>query len=275
MTAPRDTARPSVLALRDARFAHRCLDSTGGHRHTVLDGAGLEVAPGERLALLGGNGSGKTTLLRLLVGLNQLDAGTLELDGERMRDRRADRTRLRESVQLVLQEPDDQLFATTVRADVSFGPVNLGLDRADVERRVAEALAALAIADLADRVPHHLSFGQRKRVAIAGALAMRPRVLLLDEPTAGLDPVACDDLLAALEAVRAAGTAVVMATHDVDLAWAWAREVAVLTAGHLSRGPAHDVLRDEVLLGAARLAVPWGARVSRRLKRTVLRPGEV
>ncbi|MCT1515107.1 energy-coupling factor ABC transporter ATP-binding protein [Dietzia cercidiphylli] len=265
----------TVLALRGARFSYRRLDAHGGHTHTVLDGADLTITAGARVALLGGNGSGKTTLMRLLVGLNRPDAGELELDGERVRDRRADRTRLRQSVQMVLQEPDDQIFATTVRADVSFGPVNLGLDRAEVARRVDEALAALAITDLADRVPHHLSFGQRKRVALAGALAMRPRVLLLDEPTAGLDPLSCEDLLAALESVRAAGAAILMATHDVDLAWAWADDAVVLSGGALVRGPVHRVLQDEGLLAAARLTTPWGAAVSRRLGRTVVRPGEV
>lgn len=265
----------TVLALRGARFSYRRLDAHGGHTHTVLDGADLTIPVGAKLALLGGNGSGKTTLMRLLVGLNRLEVGELELDGERVRDRRADRTRLRQSVQMVLQEPDDQIFATTVRADVSFGPVNLGLDRAEVARRVDQTLAALAITDLADRVPHHLSFGQRKRVALAGALAMRPRVLLLDEPTAGLDPISCGELLAALESLCIAGTAIVMATHDVDLAWAWADEAVVLSNGTLTRGPAHRLLADEELLAAARLTTPWGAAVSRHLARTVRRPGDV
>lgn len=265
----------TVLALRGAHFSYRCIDSAGGHTHRVLEGADLEIGAGQRIALLGGNGSGKTTLLRLLVALASPSSGTLELDGRPVRDRRADRTRLRESVQMVLQEPDDQLFATTVRADVSFGPVNLGLDDDEVRRRVEEAMAAVGVTDLADRVPHHLSFGQRKRVALAGALAMRPRVLLLDEPTAGLDPLAVDALLTALDGLNRAGTAIVMATHDVDLAWAWADEALILAGGALTRGSAHHVLRDGPLLASARLADPWGAAVSRRLNRTVLRPGEV
>ena len=265
----------TILALHGGRFSYRRADTPGGRRHTVLDGVDLAVSAGARIALLGGNGSGKTTLMRLLVGLAPLEAGVMELDGVRVRDRRADRNRLRESVQMVLQEPDDQIFATSVRADVSFGPVNLGLGPDEVARRVDEALESLAITDLADRVPHHLSFGQRKRVALAGALAMRPRVLLLDEPTAGLDPLACDDLVAALDALHETGTAIVMATHDVDLAWAWAAEAVVLSGGRLTRGPAHDVLRDRELLATARLNPPWGAAVSHRLGRIVLHPGEV
>lgn len=265
----------TILALRGARFGYRRLDAADDHPHTVFDGADLTISAGAKMALLGGNGSGKTTLMRLLVGLNRLEAGDLELDGEQVRDRRADRTRLRQSVQMVLQEPDDQIFATTVRADVSFGPVNLGLDRGEVAHRVDETLAALGITDLADRVPHHLSFGQRKKVALAGALAMRPRVLLLDEPSAGLDPISCSELLAALEGLCSAGTAILMATHDVDLAWAWAEEAVVLSNGTLTRGPAHRLLHDEKLLAAARLTTPWGAAVSRHLARTVRQPGDV
>lgn len=265
----------TVLEMRGGRFTYRRLDAEGGRSHTVIDGADLTIPEGARMVLLGGNGSGKTTLMRLLVGLNRLDAGVLELDGERIGDRRGDRVRLRQSVQMVLQEPDDQIFATTVRADVSFGPVNLGLERSEVVRRVGDALSALGITDLANSVPHHLSFGQRKRVALAGAMAMLPRVLLLDEPTAGLDPAACEGLLAALEGLRASGTAIVMATHDVDLAWAWADEAVVLVGGRVIRGPSRDVLRDRALLSAARLTTSWGAAASDRLGRIVLRPDEL
>lgn len=265
----------TVLALRGARFGYRRLDSSGSHIQTVFDGVDLEIGSGEKLALLGGNGSGKTTLMRLLVGLNRLHSGVVELDGDQVRDRRADRARVRQSVQMVLQEPDDQIFATTVRADVSFGPVNLGLEHAEVTERVDDALAALGITDLADRVPHHLSFGQRKKVTLAGAVAMRPRILLLDEPTAGLDPVSCDELLAVLDGLQRAGTAILLATHDVDLAWSWADEAVVLSGGSLTRGPAHRLLDDEDLLASARLTTPWGAAVSRHLSRTVRLPSDV
>ena len=134
---------------------------------------------------------------------------------------------------------------------------------------------ALDIGDLADRTPNHLSFGQRKRVAIAGAVAMRPRVLLLDEATAGLDPKAVRDLLDTLTALSRAGTAVVLATHDVDVAWTWSQDTLVLSEHAVLRGPTHELLCDDALLADARLATPWGAAVSRRLNRTVLRPSDI
>lgn len=141
--------------------------------------------------------------------------------------------------------------------------------------RVDEAMAALGIGDLADRTPNHLSFGERKRVSIAGAVAMRPRVLLLDEATAGLDPQAVEELLDTLSALADAGTAVVLATHDVDVAWTWSRESLVLGDRTVRRGTTHELLCDDELLAGARLTIPWGAAVSRRLNRIVLRPDEV
>lgn len=241
----------------------------------VFDCVDLSLRPGQRVALLGANGSGKTTLLRILVGLTTPSAGTVRLDGTPLGRSRAERTRLRTRVQMVLQEPDDQIVGATVRADVSFGPANLGLDRAEVVSRVDEAMAALGIADLAERPPNHLSFGQRKRVAIAGAVAMRPGVLLLDEATAGLDPRAVADLLDTLTALSQAGTVVVLATHDVDIAWAWSAETLVLGGRSVRLGPTCELLTDDALLTSARLTMPWGAAVSRHLNRIVLRPSDI
>lgn len=264
----RDRTGTAVLELQDVVFRYP-------RGATVLDGVDLAVRPGERVALLGANGSGKTTLLRLLVGLGRPSSGRILLDGRPLGDDRRERTRLRTAVQLVLQEPDDQIVAATVRADVSFGPMNLGLDREEVVTRVDEAMAAMDITDLADRPPHHLSFGQRKRVAIAGAMAMRPEVLLLDEASAGLDPQAVRNLMDRLDGFADAGTAVVMATHDVDTAWSWATEALVLSGGTLHRGPIENVLADQALLSHAHLTMPWGAAVSRRLDRTVRHPSQV
>lgn len=189
----------------------------------------------------------------------------MTLDGKRVTYDRKGLTRLRTTVQLVVQDPDDQLFAASVAQDVSFGPLNLGLPDPDVRARVDEALAALDIAALADRPTHLLSYGQRKRTAIAGAVAMRPRVLILDEPTAGLDPDGQERLLATLGALRTGGTTVVMATHDVDLALRWADDTALLTPSGVHTGPAAEILARTDLLQQAGLRLPWGVAAAQVL----------
>ncbi|MDN5859043.1 MAG: ATP-binding cassette domain-containing protein [Pseudonocardia sp.] len=247
---------PPIIEARGLRYGY------DRGRPAVLDGADIGVRPGRRTAVLGPNGGGKTTLFRLLVGLIGPWSGQVLLDGRPVRRDRRGLTTLRQQVQLVLQDPDDQLFAADVAQDVSFGPLNLGLAPDEVTARVAAALAALEITELADRPTHLLSFGQRKRVAIAGAIAMRPRLLILDEPTAGLDPGGVEALLATLDALHRAGTTTIVAsTHDVDLAHRWADDIAVVAGGTVRLAPADDVLGDVELLRAAHLGPPWGPAV--------------
>jgi cobalt/nickel transport system ATP-binding protein len=238
----------------------------------VLDGASLNVPAGRRLAVLGANGSGKTTLLRCLSGALEPAAGAVTVDGVPLvRSRRGLRAH-RQEVQLVLQDPDDQLFSASVAQDVSFGPLNLGLDEEQVRERVAEALHLLAVDHLAGRPTHQLSYGERKRVAIAGAVAMRPCVLLLDEPTAGLDPSSVAEALAALTRLQEHDSTVVMSTHDVDLALRWADEVAVVVDRTVVQGRPEDVLGDDDLLARARLGRPWALTVGARLRDLGLLP---
>ncbi|MDQ4119613.1 MAG: energy-coupling factor ABC transporter ATP-binding protein [Actinomycetota bacterium] len=234
----------------------------------VLDGADIAVHAGRRIAVLGPNGGGKTTLFRLLVGLLAPAAGEVFLDGQPLQRSRRGLARLRRQVQLVGQDPDDQLFAADVTQDVSFGPLNLGLDPEQVRERVSTALAALDITELAARPTHLLSFGQRKRVTIAGAVAMRPRLLVLDEPTAGLDPAGVEALIETVGALHAAGTTIVLSTHDVDLAYRWADDVAVVADRRVHLAPAEQVLADADLLRAARLGPAWGPSVRRLLRET-------
>ncbi|MBO1030433.1 ATP-binding cassette domain-containing protein [Tessaracoccus sp. SD287] len=222
-------------------------------RPPVLDDASLIITRGRRLALLGANGSGKTTLLRCLSGALRPDTGRVLLDGVPLGQDRASLRQHRRMVQLVLQDPDDQLFSADVTQDISFGPLNLGLDQAEARARVQETLGLLGITHLADRPTHHLSYGERKRVAIAGAVAMHPRVLLLDEPTAGLDPIGVHDLLQTLAGLS---STVVLATHDVDLVFAWADEVAIVADHQVHQGTT-ALLTDTGLLAAARLRRPW------------------
>jgi cobalt/nickel transport system ATP-binding protein len=250
---------PPVLEAKGLRFGYE-------PGRPVLTGADLALHAGRRTAVLGPNGGGKTTLFRLLAGALVPDAGEVLLDGDPVRRTRRGRTALRTQVQVVLQDPDDQLFAATVAQDVSFGPVNLGLDDREVCARVDGALAALDLTGVADRPPHLLSFGQKKRVAIAGAVAMAPRLLVLDEPTAGLDPAGVEALLAILAALEAEGTTPVLSTHDVDLAHRWADDVAVVVDGRVRSGPADAVLGDPDLLRAARLGPAWAPAVHRLLR---------
>jgi cobalt/nickel transport system ATP-binding protein len=238
----------------------------------VLDGASLTVPAGRRLAVLGANGSGKTTLLRCLSGALRPIAGAVTVDGVPLEHSRRGLREHRQTVQLVLQDPDDQLFSASVAQDVSFGPVNLGLPEEEVRARVAEALHLLAVDGLAARPTHQLSYGERKRVAIAGAVAMRPCVLLLDEPTAGLDPSAVTEALAALTRLQAAESTIVMSTHDVDLALAWADEVAVVVDRRVVQGLPARVLADDDLLARARLGRPWALTVGARLRELGLLP---
>ncbi|MFC9913917.1 energy-coupling factor ABC transporter ATP-binding protein [Streptomyces sp. NPDC059862] len=252
-------SEPALVALRGASFAY-------DEGPVVLDGLDFAVPEGRALALLGRNGSGKTTLMRLLSGGLRPHSGQLTVEGRPVSYDRKGLTRLRTTVQLVVQDPDDQLFAASVAQDVSFGPLNLGLSDAEVRSRVAEALDALDIAGLADRPTHLLSYGQRKRTAIAGAVAMRPRVLILDEPTAGLDPDGQERLLATLDALRESGTTVVMATHDVDLALRWADDAALLTPSGVRTGPAPTALARTDLLRQAGLRLPWGVAAAELLR---------
>lgn len=231
----------------------------------VLRNAHLDVAGGTRVALLGANGSGKTTLLRILSAAIQPASGAVLLDERPVSYGRAGLRHHRQNVQLVLQDPDDQLFSADVRRDVSFGPLNLGLSPAETAERVSEALDLLGITDLGDRPVHQLSYGQRKRVAIAGAVAMRPCLLLLDEPTAGLDPVGVHEVFAALRRLEERSTTVVLATHDVDLALAWAHECAVVEGGRVVQGDPIDVLDRADLLERARLRRPWVLELAARL----------
>jgi cobalt/nickel transport system ATP-binding protein len=249
----------SLLAVRGLEYVY-----PGGV--VALRGLDLSIERGQKLAILGPNGSGKTTLLLHLNGTCKPTHGEIRLDGQpACYDHRA-LNQWRRRVGLVLQEPDDQLFAATVGQDVSFGPLNLGLSEAETAERVHEALIALRVAHLADRATHMLSFGQKKRVAIAGVLAMRPEVLVLDEPTAGLDPHGVNHLLGALQQLHEAGTTLVFSTHDVELAYAWTDRIALFHDGTvLCQGETAAVLGDREVLRQARLRPPLLLEVAEAL----------
>ena len=214
------------LLLEACALSHVYPDGSVG-----LDGCSLTIRSGSRNALLGSNGSGKTSLLQHFNALLRPTAGGVRFAGQPVDYSRGGLNALRRRVGLVFQNPDRQLFSASVIEDVSFGPLNLGLDEATVRRRVDEALAAVGMSELADKPVHHLSFGQKKRVCIAGVLAMQPEVLLLDEPMAGLDAAMQVELQALLDRLAGHGITIVLSTHDVDFAYRWADDIHLLAAG--------------------------------------------
>ena len=261
MDSPLDPEDRPAPVLRAEQLCYRY---SGGQE--ALCGVDLEVGHGRRIALVGANGAGKTTLLLHLNGTLKPTSGALYVDGEPVGYDRPWLKRLRETVGVVLQNPDDQLFAGAVYQDVSFGPLNLDLSEDEVRERVEQALEALDIADLRHRPTHMLSYGQKKRVAIAGAVAMRPRILVLDEPMAGLDPSGQWQLLGLLKRLNDDGTSLVIATHDMSFAYEWAQEVAILSGGIMvAQGPPRGVMNDPAELAHYGLRIPWIVEVSELL----------
>jgi cobalt/nickel transport system ATP-binding protein len=223
----------------------------------ALRGIDLTVREGRSLALLGPNGAGKSTLLLHLKGILQPAEGSVRLDGTEVTP--ATVKAARHTVGLVFQDPDDQLFMTTLYEDVAFGPLNSGLGHAEVDDRVHHALHQVGLADAASRPGHHLSYGQRKRAALATVLVMEPRVLVLDEPTANLDPRSKRQMVRLLASL---GTTALVATHDMDVAWELCADAAVIAGGTIvACGPREEILTDAGLLEAHGLEVPWAVRL--------------
>jgi len=226
----------------------------------------LDVRRGEFCGILGSNGSGKTTLLKLLDGMIKDFSGEVLLDGDDIR--RLSPRQIYSKVGLVFQNPDDQLFAHSVYEDVAFGPRNMGLDEQEVQRRVAEALEAVEMADLAAKDIHNLSYGQKKRVCIAGLLAMGHEILLLDEPTAGLDPMGEYRMMELLTRLnRESGVTIVMATHSVDLVPVFLNRLHILSRGKLARsGTPEEVFDNCDDLAGVKLRLPYIAELIHQLK---------
>jgi len=231
----------------------------------AVSGLTFRIAPGERLAVLGANGSGKSTLALLANGILLPDRGRVTVAGMDTADE-ALRYEVRSRVQVVFQNPDNQIVATSVAEDTAFGPENLGLAPAEIRRRVSAALEAVGLTGLEQREPHQLSGGQKQRLAIAGALAMQPDCLILDEPTAMLDPVGREDVRGILAVLHAQGRAIVHITHDVSEA-ASANRAIVLDAGTLAfDGPVASLLSDVDRLERWGLSLPPVGRLAERLR---------
>jgi cobalt/nickel transport system ATP-binding protein len=273
-----DAAQAPSLLVRDVHYTYP-------DGHVALRGVNLTINRGDRVALLGPNGAGKTTLVLHLNGIlhsgghaltdhsghmhgaghsgHSHGTGGVEVGGLPVdpRNRKA-LAEIRRRVGIVFQDPDDQLFMPTVAEDVAFGPANLGLRGAELADRVAEALDAVGMSEHRDRAPHHLSFGQRRRVAVATVLAMRPEILVLDEPSSNLDPASRRELA---EILLSLPVTILMVTHDLPYALQLCPRSVILDNGAIvADGETTNLLGDADLLARHRLELPYGFHPSRR-----------
>lgn len=222
--------------------------------HQALFGVDFEIARGERVALLGPNGAGKTTLVLHLNGILTAGAGSVKVAGLPLEKRNL--PEIRRKVGIVFQDPDDQLFMPTVREDVAFGPALAGLKGAELEERVESALRQVGMESFKSRPPHHLSFGQRRRVAVATVLATNPEILVLDEPSSNLDPASRRELA---DILRGLDVTVLMVTHDLPYALELCPRSLILSEGAIAAdGKTGTLLSDGELMKAHRLELPFG-----------------
>ncbi|AFY41182.1 energy-coupling factor ABC transporter ATP-binding protein [Nostoc sp. PCC 7107] len=228
-----------------------------GAQQSALNGLNLKVPLNQKCALIGQNGCGKTTLFLLANGLYKPDAGVVRWRGEPLTYNRNYLGKLRQQVGLIFQDPEQQLVASTVEEDISYGLCNLDLPVAEIQARVEQVLVEFGLTTLAERPVHHLSLGQKKRVSIADVMVLNPELLLLDEPTAYLDIKHTRNLIATLQKIHQNGTTLIMATHDLDLVYRWADWVFVMDKGQLIlEGEPQDVFSQRSLLEELELGVP-------------------
>ena len=223
----------------------------------ALKDVNFHASKGEIVALLGPNGAGKSTLFLHFNGILRPSSGKIMVEEVPLNYNKKAIMNVRQKVGIVFQNPDDQLFAPTVAEDVAFGPLNIGLDQDEVEKRVTESLERVGMAGFERKPPHHLSGGQKKRVAIAGILAMRPGIMVLDEPTSGLDPKGASQILHILHQLNQEGMTIVISTHDVDLVPLYASQVYIISDGHIIKeGTPQDVFGDVETIRKANLRLP-------------------
>jgi cobalt/nickel transport system ATP-binding protein len=257
-----------VLEARDVRYRYP-------RGREAISGISFHIRRGEKIALVGPNGAGKSTLLQMFNGMIRPDTGSMLFDNEPIRYDTSSLRQLRKRVGFVLQNPDRQIIAPTVYQDVAFGPTNLGYNEPAVREAVATALRHVGLVGFERRPPHQLSGGEKKRVAIAGVLAMDPDVLVFDEPTSGLDPSGSEDLMELLDELNHEGKTIIISTHDVELAYPWADRAILLADGQIIREDVPDVaFGNTKYVRMAHLSVPTLLELSAELaKRGFTIPG--
>ncbi len=228
-----------------------------GSFQPALNGLNLRIPARKKTALIGQNGCGKTTLFLLANGLFKPQRGKVYYQGQPLVYNRRNLMELRQKVGLVFQNPEQQLVASTVEEDISYGLCNLGLPDKEITQRVAQALSQFGLTEFAAKPVHHLSLGQKKRVSLADVMVLQPELLLLDEPTAYLDQLYTRQLIATLKDIDAGGTTILMATHDLNLVYRWADWIIVLDQGRLVlEGKPEDVFSQREMLEELHLGVP-------------------
>jgi cobalt/nickel transport system ATP-binding protein len=242
---------------------------SGSQRPAIAD-LSLQIPTGKRCALIGQNGCGKTTLFLLANGLYKPQQGKICWQQQPFNYDRSHLMKLRQQVGLVFQNPEQQIVATTVEEDISYGLYNLGLPTPIVAERVQQALLDFNLTELAHTPIHHLSLGQKKRVSIADVMVLQPELLLLDEPTAYLDPRHTRLLLTTLQQIHAQGTTIVMATHDLDLVYRWADWILVMDRGKLIlAGTPTDIFSQTEILSALELDLPIAVELLVEMQRFI------
>lgn len=250
-----------VIEAQDVSFTY------DGNDAKALDGLSLKIRRGAKVAFMGGNGSGKSTFFLCLNGIRKPDRGKIWIGGSPISYTRKGLLDVRSKVGIVFQEPDNQLFSASVYEEVSFGILNLGADEETAKREVEHVLAELEITPFQDRPVHALSGGQKKQVAVADILVMHPEVMILDEPVAALDPKHTRKVQEIVEGLSKKGITVLMATHDIDYAYAWSDEIVLMKNGKVIRqGTPDEVCSDETVLKEAGLELPVVVRVYERLR---------
>ncbi|MBU3189343.1 energy-coupling factor ABC transporter ATP-binding protein [Clostridium bowmanii] len=237
-----------ILKVEDLYYAY-------GNGKSALDGVSVDIYEGEKIAVIGSNGSGKSTFFLNMNGVFTPDQGEIIYQGTVVNKKSL--KELRKNIGIVFQDADNQIIASTVRAEVGFGPMNLKLPKEEVLERVEEALAYMNISDFKDRPPHYLSGGEKKRVTIAGIIAMKSKIIVFDEPMAALDPLNASMLEEVLEKLGSEGKTLLISTHDVDFAYRWAERVLVFCQGKIiADGTPLEIFQNTQLLKQANLKQP-------------------
>jgi cobalt/nickel transport system ATP-binding protein len=244
---------PPIFDFKDVYYSYPAQQN-----RYALNGFSVQIPAGEKVAVVGRNGSGKSTFFLHCNGLYQPKTGMVYFKGKPLAYDRKSLKWLRQQVGLIFQNPDDQLFSASVAQDISFGPLNLGLDEAEAGRRVQEAAEICEIADLLERPTHALSGGEKARVALAGVLAMEPEVLVADEPMASLDPWVRLTIFEILQRFYDQGKTILMATHNLSVVRYWSSHVVVMEAGQVAfSGTPQYLLNDKPLLDKTGLSKVW------------------